>query len=92
MTIGAWVGMGVALFSLLITLVTLLVKLTSTLTKLSGSIDSLSDKVTDINCENKRQHDDLFGATREHGKMIADHETRISVIESKPPRKRTATA
>ena len=86
MTIGAWIGSGVALASLLITLITFLVKLTNTLTKLGDSIDSLGEKVTDINCENKHQHDNLFGITREHGVTLADHETRISIIESKPRR------
>lgn len=91
MTIGQWIGAGVALASLFITLITFLVKLTNTLTKLGGSIDSLSEKVTDINCENNKQHDNLFGIAREHGDKLADHETRISIIESKPPRtKRTA--
>lgn len=84
MTIGAWIGAGVSLASLFIALITLIVKLTNTLTKLGDSIDSLSDKVTDINCENKKQHDDLFGIAREHGKQLGDHETRIQLIEQKP--------
>ena len=90
MTIGAWIGAGSVLASFLITMITFIVKLTSTLTKLSGSIDNLGEKVIDINCENKKQHDDLFGMARKHGETLADHETRICVIESKPPRKRTA--
>lgn len=91
MTIGAWIGAVVALASLFITLITFLVKLTNTLTKLTITIDGLGEKVTNINCENKKQHDNLFGIAREHGDKLADHETRISIIESKPPRtKQTA--
>ena len=90
MTIGAWIGAGVGLATLLITLITVAIKLSASFTKLDTTMQSLGEKISDINCENKKQHDNLFGITREHAEKIADHETRISVIESKPPRKRTA--
>lgn len=94
MTIGAWIGVGVSLLTLFITVSTILVKVTSkfttSVTELNVTMKGLGEKITDINCENKKQHDNLFGEIRDHADKIADHETRISVIESKPPRKRTA--
>ena len=95
MTIGAWVGVGVSLMTLFITVSTILVKVTSkfttSVTELNVTMKGLGEKITNINCENKKQHDNLFGIAREHGDKLADHEARISIIESKPPRtKRTA--
>ena len=75
------IGSLVALFA---SVVTPLIKLNTTITKLNGSIDSLGEKVTDINCENKKQHDNLFGEIRKHSEDIADHETRIRIIEEFP--------
>lgn len=90
MTTSEW-GVLIGACGLLVTLITMIVRLTNTLTKLTVTIDGLGEKVTDINCENNKQHDNLFGIAREHGDKLADHETRISIIESKPPRtKRTA--
>lgn len=90
MTIGAWVGMVIGLMTFLITLITFIVRLTSSLTKLNTTMENLGEKISDINCENKKQHDNLFGITREHGKTLADHETRIKIIES-TPKKSVAT-
>ena len=73
-----------SLIALFIAVATPLIKLNTTITKLNGSIDSLGEKVTDINCENKKQHDNLFGEIRKHSEDIADHETRISIIEQIP--------
>ena len=73
-----------SLVALFIAVATPLIKLNTTITKLNGSIDSLGEKVTDINCENKKQHDELFGTTRKHGETLADHETRIRIIEEFP--------
>ena len=75
------IGSLVALFA---SVVTPLIKLNTTITKLNGSIDSLGEKVTDINCENKKQHDNLFGEIRKHDGELADHETRIRIIEEFP--------
>lgn len=73
-----------SLVALFIAVATPLIKLNTTITKLNGSIESLGEKVTDINCENKKQHDDLFGTTRKQGETLADHETRIRIIEEFP--------
>jgi cell division protein FtsL len=73
-----------SLVALFIAVATPLIKLNTTITKLNGSIDSLGEKVTDINCENKKQHDDLFGTARRQGETLADHETRIRIIEEFP--------
>ena len=88
MTTAEW-GVLIGAIGLIVTLITMIVRLTNTLTKLTVTIDGLSEKVTDINCENKKQHDDLFGIAREHGEKLGDHETRIQLIEQKPKRGRT---
>ena len=80
------VGVIAVLVALFAAIITPMIKLNTTITKLNGSIDALGEKVTDINCENKKQHDDLFGTMRRQGESIADHETRIKVIESFPVR------
>ena len=54
-------------------------KLSISMTKLDTTMDIFAkkfDKTDETLCK--------------HGDQIADHETRITVIESKPPRKRTA--
>ena len=80
------VGVIATLVALFAAIITPMIKLNTTITKLNGSIDSLGEKVCDINCENKKQHDDLFGITREHGETLNDHETRITLIERTPRR------
>ena len=80
------VGVIATLVALFAAIITPMIKLNATITKLNSSIDSLGDKVTDINCENKKQHDDLFGTMRKQGESIADHETRITLIERTPRR------
>ena len=80
------VGVIATLIALFAAIITPMIKLNTTITKLNSSIDSLGDKVTDINCENKKQHDDLFGTMRKQGESIADHETRIKLIELTPRR------
>ncbi len=79
-----------ALVALFAAVVTPMIKLNTTITKLNSSIDSLGEKMNDINCENKHQHDNLFGITREHGDTLNDHETRITLIEKLPVRKSRA--
>lgn len=73
-----------SLIALFIAVATPLIKLNTTITKLNGSIDSLSEKVININCENRKQHDDLLGTARKQGETLADHETRIRIIEEFP--------
>ena len=80
------VGVIAALVALFAAFVTPMIKLNTTITKLNSSIDALGDKMNDINCENKKQHDNLFGITREHGETLNDHETRITLIERTPRR------
>ena len=75
-----------SLVALFVAVITPIIRLNTTITKLNASIGSLSEKMSDISCENKHQHDNLFGITREHEETLNDHETRISIIERTPPR------
>ena len=86
MTTAEW-GILLAALGFMVTIVTLIVRLTSTLTRVDVTLQNLNDKITDINCENKRQHDEFSSVAREQGEKLADHETRIAVIENKPRRK-----
>ena len=78
------VGVIAALVALFIAVATPLIKLNTTITKLNGSTDTLGERVTDINCENRKQHDDLLGTARRQGETLADHGTRIRIIEEFP--------
>lgn len=72
-------GAVVGAAGLLITLITALIRLASSMSKLNTTMDIFAkkfDKTDETLCK--------------HGDQLADHETRITVIESKPPRKRTA--
>ena len=86
MSTAEW-GIAISALGLFVVLVTQLVKLTNTLTKLTVTMDGINEKITDINCENKKEHDELWEESREHGKAINDHETRIRLIEEKPKRR-----
>jgi hypothetical protein len=80
------VGVIATLVALFAAIITPIIKLNTAITKLNSSIDNLGEKMNDISCENKRQHDNLFGITREHGETLNDHETRIKLIERIPRR------
>lgn len=100
MTIGAWIGAGVGLVGLFITIAKLIVTNTASNTRLACAVENLA-RVTDENCkintreheamrsENQREHEDLWGKVDEHGGKLADHETRIQIIE-RTPKRRTA--
>lgn len=91
MTIGAWISVGIGLAGFLITLITIAIKLSASFTKLDATMQSLGEKISDINCENRRQHDNLFGMVREHTDKLDEHGNRITALEERtPPRKRTA--
>ena len=85
------VGVIATLVALFAAIITPMIKLNTTITKLNSSIDSLGEKMNDSSCENKHQHDNLFGITREHGETLARHETAIEIIKEKLP-ERTSRA
>ncbi|MFA5424642.1 MAG: hypothetical protein WC374_12380 [Phycisphaerae bacterium] len=77
-------GILIAALGFMVTIVTLIVRLTSTLTRVDVTMKNLGEKITDINCENKHEHDDLFGIAREHTDKLENHAIRIKVLEEKP--------
>ena len=92
MTIGAWIGAGVGLVGLFITIAKLIVNNTQSNTRLACAVENLA-KVTDDNCKlNTREHGEIWDKLDGHGDKLADHETRIKVIESTPPRRKAAGA
>ena len=88
MTTAEW-GILIGGLGFLVTIITLIVRLTSTLTRVDVTMKNLNEKITDINCENQKQHDHLFGISDKHEETLNDHETRIQLIEKYPRRKAT---
>ena len=101
MTIGAWIGAGVGIVGLFITIAKLIVNNTQSNTRLACAVENLA-KVTDENCRiNSREHDairsesakdhgEIWGTLDKHTDELAAHATRIAIIESKPTRKAKA--
>lgn len=100
MTIGAWIGSGVGIVGLFITIAKLIVNNTQSNTRLACAVENLA-KVTDENCRiNSREHDairsesakehgEIWGALDKHTDELAGHETRLQLIERKPKRGKT---
>ena len=73
------VGVIAALIALFVAVITPIIRLNTSITKLNTTMDIFSkkfDKTEDTLCE--------------HGEKLADHETRIQIIEKKPTRKAKA--
>lgn len=69
-----------SLVALFVAVITPIIRLNTSITKLNTTMDGFTKKF-----------DKTDEALCEHGKTLSDHETRIRIIEEKPPRtKRTA--
>lgn len=101
MTIGAWIGAAVGIVTLFITVAKLIVNNTQSNTRLACAVENLA-KATEDNCktntreheairsEKEKEHGEIWGTLDKHTDELADHATRIAIIESKPPRKAKA--
>lgn len=78
------VGVIIALVGLVASIAGPIVKMTQAVTKLTDAAERLDDKVKELTDRNSRSHERIFGKLDEHDETIADHETRISVLERHP--------
>lgn len=91
MTIGAWIGLGIGIITLCITIITLIVNNTRSNTRLACAVENLA-KVTDDNCKaNIKEHDDIWGTLDEHGKAIHQNKEDIGILKDRSMRKKAAT-
>ena len=73
------VGVIAALVALFVAVIAPIIRLNTSITKLNTTMEIFAKK-----CDKTDE------ALCKHSDQLADHETRITVIESKPPHKRTA--
>lgn len=91
MTIGAWIGVGVGVAGLFITIATLIVNNTKANTRLACAVENLA-KVTDDNCKvNTREHGEIWETLDEHGKAIAQNKEDIGILKDRSTRKPRTT-
>ena len=92
MTVGAWIGAGVGLVGLFITIAKLIVNNTQSNTRLACAVENLA-KVTDDNCKmNMREHGEIWGTLDEHGKELAAHKEEIGILKDRAARGKPARA
>lgn len=77
------VGVLVVLVGLIISVLTPAIKLNTSVTKLGTLVDQLNAQLKDMERNNKEAHQRIWGALDEHKETLGDHETRITVLESK---------
>ena len=76
-------GVIVAIISFGVLVGTPLIKLNSTITRLSTVLDTLEKRFCKEQEDNKEVHRAILDKCKEHEGAITNHETRISVLESK---------
>ena len=77
------VGVLVVLVGLVTALVTPITRLNTTITKLTAVVDRIQKDIGDITERNAKSHSRIFERLDEESEKIADHETRITVLEKK---------
>lgn len=59
------------------------IKLNTTMTRLIDKIDSLGGDLSDLEASNRRSHERIHIKNDEQDGKLADHETRIKLLEEK---------
>ena len=72
-----------ALVGLVISVLTPAIKLNTSVTRLSTLVDSLNNKLSTMENNNSEAHRRLWSELDEHKSALGNHETRITVLESK---------
>lgn len=80
----AVVGVIVVLVGLVASIATPIVKMTSAVTKLIEIVNSLDGKLKELTERNTRSHERIFNKLDDHDETLADHETRLTVLEHAP--------
>ena len=71
----------VVIVGLIISVATPLVKSTKAMTELTVNVKALNETLEKLEVQNKDEHKDFQEQLDEHDDKLADHETRITVIE-----------
>ena len=71
----------IALVGLFGAIVAPIVKLTRAITQLTFAVETMEKDVTALTAENRAGHERIWDHQTEQDKQIADHETRIRVME-----------
>jgi hypothetical protein len=66
---------------LILTLIGSVWKVSAVITKNTEAVNALREKVVDITSLNDREHKQFRQELEQHDDKLADHETRISVLE-----------
>ena len=70
-----------ALVGLLSSVIAPLVKLTRAITRLTATMESMEKNVVDLTTNTRAGHDRIWTHEREQDRQLAEHESRIRVIE-----------
>jgi len=77
----AVVGVIVVLFGLIAAIVTPLLKLNTSITQLTCAVGVLQKNIEGLTTKNSESHTKLWEHNSKQDSVIADHETRIQIIE-----------
>ncbi len=81
MNVLAFISVCVGVAGLIITIVTILVKLNTTITELSCAVKTFQKGLDALVDKNDKSHDQMWECLDAHDGTLANHETRITVIE-----------
>lgn len=73
----------IALATLVTAIITPIIKLNTTITRLTAVVDGIEKRYSGVASLNAEAHCEIRKKLDEHGEKIGEHETRISVLESK---------
>ncbi len=73
----------IALIALVTAIITPIIKLNTTITRLTVVVDGIEKRYSGVASLNTEAHCEIHKKIDEHGEKIGEHETRISVLESK---------
>ena len=76
-------GTLVAIVGFVITVVTPIIKLNTSIVKLTQIVDTMAKDLSDLTTRNAATHERIFQKLESHDHVIAEHETRIRVLENK---------
>lgn len=77
----AVVGVIIVLFGLIVAIVTPLLKLNTSITQLTCAVSVLQKNIEGLTTKNSESHTKLWEHNSRQDDTLADHETRIKIIE-----------
>lgn len=73
----------ITVFGFVVAVVTPIVRLNKTITTLNVHMEGFGKELDKLTADNDKEHDDLWEHEGKQDDKIADHETRIQLIEHK---------